>query len=169
MHPDHQRRIAFLPGAVSNLITAGGSRFYRETFDLGLGEARRLYVPGYETDLTAGRASQIVGIDTGATSRALAVLGCRMVRVTVDSADARQKVLRLTTSGRYLGNRLMALALERETRLISIFSAKEVELLSDLLNRLRVHLSKIRSPQDLRPDKRRSRSSRASSTSASRR
>ena len=54
-HADYQRRVAFLLGAVSNLIAAGGSRLYRQAFDLGIGEGRLLYVLGYESDLTAAR------------------------------------------------------------------------------------------------------------------
>jgi DNA-binding MarR family transcriptional regulator len=127
------------------LIAAGGSRLYRQAFDLGLGEARLLYVLGYETDLTAGRASQIMGIDKGATSRALAALERReLVKVTVDLADARQRVIRLTPSGKRLRDRLMAVVLDREKRLTSIFSTEEVEMLSSLLQRLRRHVPTVR-------------------------
>jgi DNA-binding MarR family transcriptional regulator len=146
--PEYQRRVAFLLGAVSNLIAAGGSRLYRKAFNLGLGEGRLLYVLGYERDLTAARASQIMGIDKGATSRALAVLERRgLVTVTVDTADARQRVIHLTEAGRQLRDRLMAVLLERERRLMSVFSAEEVEVLSNLLQRLRAHVPAIRTPK----------------------
>ena len=143
--PEYQRRVAFLLGAVSNLIAAGGSRLYRKAFGLGLGEGRLLYVVGYERDLTAARASQITGIDKGATSRALAVLERRgLVTVTVDAADARQRVIRLTPAGRQLRDRLMAVLLERERRLMAVFSAEEVATLSGLLQRLRAHVPSVR-------------------------
>ena len=146
-HSDYQRRVAFLLGAVSNLIAAGGSRLYRQAFNLGLGEGRLLYVLGYERDLTAARASQIMGIDKGATSRALAVLERRgLVTVTVDSADARQRVIELTAAGRQLRDRLMTVLLEREKRLTAVFSAEEVATLSNLLQRLRAHVPSVRGP-----------------------
>jgi DNA-binding MarR family transcriptional regulator len=147
-HPDYQRRVAFLLGAVSNLITAGGSRLYRQAFDLGLGEGRLLYVLGYESELTAARASQIMGVDKGATSRALAVLERRgLVTVTVDKADARQRVIELTAAGKHLRDRLMTVLLEREKRLMAVFSAEEVATLSTLLQRLRAHVPSVRGPK----------------------
>jgi DNA-binding MarR family transcriptional regulator len=142
---DYQRRVAFLLGAVSNLMATGGSRLFRQAFDLGLGEARLLYIVGYETDLTVGRASQIMGIDKAATSRALATLERReLLKATVDAADARQRVIRLTPSGKQLRDRLLAVALDREKRVLSVLSAEEVETLAALLQRLRVHIPTVR-------------------------
>jgi DNA-binding MarR family transcriptional regulator len=147
-HPEYQRRVAFLLGVVSNLIAAGGSRLYRKAFGLGLGEGRLLYVLGYERNLTAARASQITGIDKGATSRALAVLERRgLVTLTVDTADARQRVIQLTAAGRQLRDRLMAVLLDRERRLMAVFSADEVAALSSLLQRLRAHVPNVRTPK----------------------
>jgi DNA-binding MarR family transcriptional regulator len=147
-HPEYQRRVPFLLGAVSNLIAAGGSRLYRKAFDLGLGEGRLLYVLGYERNLTAARASQITGIDKGATSRALAVLERRgLVTVTVDRADARQRVIQLTPAGRQLRDRLMTVLLERERRLMAVFTAEEAATLSSLLQRLRAHVPTMRGPK----------------------
>jgi DNA-binding MarR family transcriptional regulator len=143
--PNYQRRVAFLLGAVSNLMATGGSRLFRQAFNLGLGEARLLYILGYEADLTVGRASQIMGIDKAATSRALAALERRdLVKTTVDAADARQRVIHLTPSGKQLRDRLIAVALDRERRVLSIFSAEEVEMLASLLQRLRVHVPTVR-------------------------
>jgi DNA-binding MarR family transcriptional regulator len=145
---NYQRRVAFLLGAVSNLMATGGSRLFRQAFDLGLGEARLLYVLGYEADLTVGRASHIMGIDKAATSRALAVLERReLAKATVDATDARQRVIRLTPSGKRLRDRLIAVALDREKRVLSIFSAEEVEMLASLLQRLRIHIPTVRTPK----------------------
>jgi DNA-binding MarR family transcriptional regulator len=145
---DYQRRVGFLLGAVSNLMATGGSRLFRQAFDLGLGEARLLYIVGYETDLTVGRASQIMGIDKAATSRALAALERRdLTKTTVDAADARQRVIHLTPSGKQLRDRLMTLALDREKRVLSVLSAEEVQALAGLLQRLRVHIPTVRPPK----------------------
>lgn len=148
--PGYQRRVPFLLGAISNLMGAGASRLYREAFSLGLGEARLLYVLGYEADLTAKRASQIMGVDKGATSRSLAVLeGRGLVTVTVHSGDGRQKVIDLTPAGRQVRDGIMAIALEREKRLMAAFSAEEAELLSDFLQRLLAHVPTVRVPVSL--------------------
>lgn len=148
--PNYQTRVAFLLGAISNLIAAGGGRLYRKAFGLGLGEARLLYVLGYEPDLTAGRASQIMGIDKGATSRTLAALERRgLVNVSVASGDARQRAIQLTIAGNQLRDRYMVVAAEREKQLLSVFSADEVETLSTLLQRLREHVPNVRTPRPL--------------------
>jgi DNA-binding MarR family transcriptional regulator len=126
-------------------MATGGSRLFRQAFDLGLGEARLLYVLGYESDLTVGRASHIMGIDKAATSRALAALERRnLAKATVDAADARQRVIHLTPSGTKLRDRLLAVALDREKRVLAVFSAEEVEMLASLLQRLRVHIPTVR-------------------------
>src|SRR5262249_24410959 len=122
----------------------------RQAFDLGLGEGRLLYVLGYERELTAARASQIMGIDKGATSRALAILERRgLVTVTGDAADTRQRVIELTAAGRQLRDRLMTVLLEREKRLMAVFSAEEVATLSALLQRLRAHVPTVRGPKPM--------------------
>ncbi len=157
LEPNYQKRVAFLLGAISNLLAAGGGPF-RKAFGLGLGEARLLYILGYEPGLTAGRASQIMGVDKGATSRALAVLERRsLVKVSAHARDGRQKTIELTPAGAQLRDRYMAGAVEREKRVLSVFSAQEVATLSNLLQRLRAHISSPRSsmagPFERRPDR----------------
>jgi DNA-binding MarR family transcriptional regulator len=139
---DYQSRVPFLLGAISNRMVAGGSRLYRSAFGIGLTEGRLMYVLGYESVLTAQRASEIMGIDKGATSRALAGLQRRgLVRLTVDDADTRQRMIRFTRSGQALYDRLIATSLERERKLLSIFSEEEARTLAALLKRLHAHVA----------------------------
>lgn len=147
---DYQDRIGFLLGAIGNLLANGGSRLFRKAFGLGLGEARLMYVLGYETGLTARRASQIMGVDKGAVSRSVAALERHgLVQVAIDSADNRQRVIQFTRSGRKLRERLMVVALERERQVLSIFSEDEVRTLSALLKRLHTHVPEVRTPKPL--------------------
>lgn len=144
----YQSRIAYLLGAISNLMDAGGSRLYRRVFGIGLGEVRLVYVIGYEGPLTARQASQIIGVDKGAMSRTVAALQRRgFLQVTVDPADARQRVIQFTPAGRKLHQRVMALALERERQLYAIFSDDELATLSALLKRFRAHIATVRTPK----------------------
>ena len=148
---DYQSRIPYLLGAISNRMVAGGSRLYRSAFGIGLTEGRLMYVLGYESVLTARRASEIMGIDKGATSRALAGLQHRgLVRLTVNDADTRERVIRFTKSGQALYDRLIVTSLEREGRLLSIFSEREVRMLAALLKRLHAHVSLPRSSKSVR-------------------
>src|ERR1700722_13815595 len=115
---NYHDRIPYLLGAISNILSAGGSRLYRRAFGIGLAEGRLIWVLGYESPLTAQRASQIMGVDKGATSRALAGLERRgLVHVTVDRSDGRQRVIEFSASGRTLLERIMVVSQERERRL----------------------------------------------------
>jgi hypothetical protein len=64
-----------------------------------------------------------------------------LVLLTVDAADTRQRMIQFTKSGQALYDRLIATALERERRLLSIFSEQEARTLAALLNRLHAHVS----------------------------
>jgi DNA-binding MarR family transcriptional regulator len=139
---DYQTRIPYLLGSIANRTMATGSRFYQHTFGIGLAAGRLMYVLGYEGVLTARRASEIMGIDKGATSRALAELQRDgLVHLTVDDDDTRQRTIRFTKSGQALYDRLIVASLERETRLLSVFSEKESQVLAALLKRLHAHVS----------------------------
>jgi DNA-binding MarR family transcriptional regulator len=137
---DYHDRIPYLIGAVANLLSSGGSRLYRSAFGIGLAEWRLMWVMGHESPLTARRASQIMGVDKGATSRALAGLERRgLVCVTVDRSDSRQRVIELSSSGRDLHDRIMVVSQERERRLHAAFTEDELATLRALLIRLLAH------------------------------
>jgi DNA-binding MarR family transcriptional regulator len=138
---DYQSRVPFLLGALSNRMAANGAHLYRREFGIGLAEGRLMYVLGYEAVLTARRAAEIMGIDKGATSRALAGLQRRgFVHLTIDPADTRQRMIRFTKSGRALYDRLIVASLERERKLLAIFTQEEARTLAMLLKRLHAHV-----------------------------
>lgn len=144
----YRSRVGYLLGAIANLIDAGGSRLFRRTFGIGLGEVRLIYVIGYEGPLTARQASQIIGVDKGAMSRTVSALQRRgVLQVTVDASDARQRVIQFTPAGRKLHQRVMALALERERQTYAIFSDDELAMLSALLKRFHAHIPTVRTPK----------------------
>jgi DNA-binding MarR family transcriptional regulator len=137
---DYHERIPYLIGAVSNLLSSGGSRLYRSAFGIGLAEWRLMWVMSYESPLTVQRASQIMGIDKGATSRALAGLDRRrLVRIIVDKGDNRRRLIELSGSGRKLRDRMMVVSRERECRLNAAFTAQELATFRTLLKRLLAH------------------------------
>jgi DNA-binding MarR family transcriptional regulator len=145
---EYQSRIPYLLGAIANLQTTRGTHFFQQEFGIGLSEARLMYVLGYETVLTARRASEIMGVNKGLTSRALAALESRgLVSLVVDEADTRQRVIRFTKSGQKLYERLMVAAADRERWLLSIYTESEMRTLSALLRRMHAHLSSARNPK----------------------
>ena len=134
---DFARSISYLIGAISNILSIGGSRLYRRTYNIGLAEWRLMWVLAIAPRITAQRASQIMGLDKAAVSRALAALERRgLVRVAPDPADNRQRIIELSETGTELHGRLIIVAKERERRLLAPFTKEEVRVLSGLLRRM---------------------------------
>jgi DNA-binding MarR family transcriptional regulator len=134
----------YLIGAIANLLSARGARLYREAFDIGLTEWRLMWVLGHEAPITAATASQIMGTDKGAVSRALAGLDRGgLVRVTSNPTDGRERTIELSPAGWRLHARISAVAKRRQSRLLSIYSAEESALLKQLLARLLDHIPHV--------------------------
>src|SRR5215831_3712499 len=107
------RSIGYLLGAISNILSIGGSRLYRRGFDIGLTEWRLMWVLAIEPRITARRASQIMGLDKAATSRAVAALRrAGLVQVAPDPSDNRQRIIELSAAGVALHGRIMVVAKE---------------------------------------------------------
>jgi DNA-binding MarR family transcriptional regulator len=142
--PGYRDNIAYLIGAVANLLSARGARVYREAFDIGLTEWRLMWVLGHEAPITAATASHIMVTDKGAVSRALAGLDQRgLVRVTSNPADGRERAIELSAAGWRLHARISAVARIRQRAFLSIYSAEECALLKDLLARLLDHIPRV--------------------------
>jgi DNA-binding MarR family transcriptional regulator len=134
---DFGRSISYLIGAISNILSIGGSRLYRRAFNIGLTEWRLMWVLAIAPGITAQRASQIMGLDKAAVSRAVAALEQRgLVRVVPDPSDSRQRTIELSETGTELHGRIMIIAKERERRLLAPFTKDEVRVLTGLLRRM---------------------------------
>jgi DNA-binding MarR family transcriptional regulator len=137
---DFARSISYLLGAIANMLAVGGSRLYRRAFKIGLGEWRLMWVLAIAPRITARRASQIIGLDEAAVSRALSGLERRgLVRAATDPSDRRQRIIELSQAGRELHSRILVVAQERERRLLASFTKDEIRLLRSLLRRLHAH------------------------------
>lgn len=137
---DFGRSISYLIGAISNILSIGGSRLYRRAFDIGLSEWRLMWVLAIAPRITAQRASQIMGVDKAAVSRALAALERRgLAQVAPDPSDSRQRIIELSEAGRELHGRIMIISKERERRLVAPFTKDEIRVLTGLLRRMRVN------------------------------
>ena len=134
--------IGYLLGAISNILSTGGSRFYRHHFGIGLSEWRLMWVLGIEPAITARRASEIMGLDKAAVSRAVAGLERReLLHATPDPADNRQRLIALSPAGRDLYRRMIVVSRERQRRLLAPLSDEERRVLATLLRRLHAHVA----------------------------
>ena len=134
--------IAYLIGAISNILSIGGSRFYRQHFGVGLSEWRLMWVLGIEPVMTARRASQIMGLDKAAVSRAVAGLERRgLLQATLDPADNRQRLIALSAAGTDLYRRMIVVSRDRQRRLLAPLSVMDQRQLATLLRRLHAHVA----------------------------
>jgi DNA-binding MarR family transcriptional regulator len=134
---DFGRSISYLIGAISNILSIGGSRLYRRAYNIGLTEWRLMWILAIAPRITAQRASQIMGVDKAAISRALAGLERReLVRVAPDPSDSRQRIIELSETGAQLHSQIIVVAKERERRLLAPFTRDEVRVLAGLLRRM---------------------------------
>jgi DNA-binding MarR family transcriptional regulator len=147
---DLERYVPALLNFLSNKLSAGASQCYRENFGVGIVEWRVLSMLAVENHIPAQRICQVIGLDKAAVSRSLVLLekdGC--ISLEVDVKDARRYTVSLTPSGRALHDRVFVVAKAREQRLLADFSAKEVDTLIDLLNRMHARLDEVNA---YRPD-----------------
>jgi DNA-binding MarR family transcriptional regulator len=140
---EFRRSIAYLLGAISNILSASASRFYRQHFAIGLAEWRLMWVLAIEPAITARRASQIMGLDKAAVSRAVAGLERRgLLQAAPDPADNRQRLIELSPAGTGLYRRMIVVSRERQRRILAPLSNEEQRVLAALLGRLHAHLAR---------------------------
>jgi DNA-binding MarR family transcriptional regulator len=141
---DFGRSVSYLIGAISNIVSIGGSRLYRRAYNIGLTEWRLMWVLAIAPQITAQRASQIMGLDKAAVSRAVAALQRRgLVQIEPDPSDSRQRIIELSETGSELHCRIMIIAKERERRLLAPFTKEEVRILGGLLRRMHANAPNV--------------------------
>lgn len=137
----------YVPGYltwIANKLTRGASQAYLATFDIGVESWRLLVLLAIECSISAQRCSKVIGMDKASVSRAFKLMqGRGLITISLDATDGRLRVATITPKGRQLHNRIMAIALERERALLSIFDAREREVLIELLRRMHENLPAV--------------------------
>ncbi|WP_137165396.1 MarR family winged helix-turn-helix transcriptional regulator [Salinimonas lutimaris] len=134
---DLQRYIPALVNFLSNKLSTGASKCYRKNFDIGIIEWRVLAMLKVESDISANRIGQVIGLDKAAISRAVKQLAeAGYVNLQPSPIDARSSLLQLTEKGHQLHNRILPVALERERLLLSGISEDDLEVTLRVLSRL---------------------------------
>lgn len=138
------RYVPALLNFLSNKLAAGASQCYRKHFGVGVVEWRMLSMLAVESDITANRICQVIGLDKSAVSRSLQALeAAGHIGTEVDPKDGRRYTVSLTDSGKALHDRMLKVALERERRLLSGLTPDEVDTLVELLGRLHVKVNDV--------------------------
>lgn len=146
---------AYVPGLLTflaNKLSRGASALYRRHFGVGIVEWRVISMLAIEPWIPASRVCQVIGLDKGPVSRSLALLEKRgLVRTRADGTDARRRLAALTEAGDALHGRIIAVALERERRLLSCLSPAQRAELAALLNLLHDNLDAVNRPVAVPP------------------
>jgi len=130
--------------SLSNKLSASASNCYRKNFGVGVLEWRVLAMLKVESDITAQRISQVIGLDKAAVSRALKQLQKdKYVSFIKDAKDKRSSFIRLTAEGLQLHDKIIAVALEREKLLLDGLSEENIEVLTELLRKLNTNLKQV--------------------------
>jgi DNA-binding MarR family transcriptional regulator len=137
--------VAVLVIAIANRLTRGASRFYRETFDLGVVEFRIMMCLDRRMGRSIGEIGDLADVDKGAVSRSVRVLIERGL-IETEAAARRVVLVRLTAAGRKLAKELRSAGLAREERLLSAFDAAQTTELRAYLHRLLAQVDVMNEP-----------------------
>lgn len=130
----------FLPYRLSVLAnTSSGAlaRIYSARFGITIPEWRVMAVLGLGEDMSANTVCSRTAMDKVQVSRAIArLIEAGHVARTIDAADRRRAVLRLTASGTDIYNQIVPAARGYEQRLMGVLNESEQTDLDALLAKL---------------------------------
>lgn len=134
---DLNRHIATKVSIFANRLSRSASRFYRMEYGIGIVEWRLMMFIGHATETRANRICIATDLDKGAVSRSLGVLErMGIVSIREDGTDSRRNKVALTGKGRALHDRLVPIALERQSELVADLTQTEVQAFIDAIDRL---------------------------------
>lgn len=139
---------------LSNTLGKGAARLYAKRYGVLLAEWRLLAALMIEGPSSVNGLARALGTDKGWISRTAAGLvekGYAAARA--EPGDARRFRLEVTAAGRTLYGKILPAAVERQSRLVAVFSDKERRLLDDLLARLLREAEKLTRDADEQDDK----------------
>ncbi|WP_372827339.1 MarR family winged helix-turn-helix transcriptional regulator [Polaromonas sp.] len=134
---------------IANKLARGASSHYLESYGVGIETWRVMVMLAIEKSVTAQRVCQLIGMDKGSVSRTFKSMHTKgFIEFSSDTQDGRLRYATFTATGRQLHDRIMRLALERETAFLSVLSAQEIDTLIDLLRRLHENLPNVEMATD---------------------
>lgn len=141
---DVRTYIPFLLSSVNNALSGGASSLYREMFGVGIVEWRTMSMLAIEPRITANRICEVVHLDKAATSRALKQLEADgRVEFVTSETDERKRLWWLSSAGYDLHDRILAVALGRESRLIRGVDPQDLEAFIRVMRTMQLNLSDV--------------------------
>ena len=144
---DLRRYVPGLLTFLANKLSRGATALYQREFGVNITEWRIMSQLAIEPCIPASRICQVIGFDKGPVSRSLAAMERKgLLTITVNSTDARRRVITLTEHGRTLHDRIIEVALEREQRLLACLSDQDREHLISSLNAVHENIAAVDRP-----------------------
>lgn len=126
-------RLALLAEQVSLAV----AEVYATRFSLTRQEWRILAALGGRSELPTKEIGRLTTLDKMNVSRAMQSLEARgIVTRSRDPADGRERIVRITAAGRALYRKIVPLALENETSMLSVLTGDEVRSLDQIMRKL---------------------------------
>jgi DNA-binding MarR family transcriptional regulator len=146
---DLDRYVPALITFIANKLSRSATTVYQKRFGVNVTEWRILALLAIEPAISAARICHVIGFDKGPVSRTLTVMEASgLVSIGTDAHDGRSHAISLTPRGRTTHDQVIAVALERERRLLSCLGKNEREVLIDLLARIHGNLDAVTAPVD---------------------
>jgi len=140
---DSDRHIPYFFTYISNKLSNGAGKIYRELYYIGITEWRVMSVLAAQPDIGAHQICALLGIDKGVVSRSLSRLEeLKLVRYS-HGKNGKTRPLRLSTRGMTRHEKMIEIALERERRLLSVLSAEEHDTLIQVMKKLRAAVDEV--------------------------
>jgi DNA-binding MarR family transcriptional regulator len=144
---DLDRYVPALITFIANKLSRSATVLYQKRFGVNVTEWRILALLAIEPAISAARICYVIGFDKGPVSRTLAMMEeSGLVTIRTDENDGRTHAISLTAKGRATHDQVIALALERERRLLSCLRKDEREALINLLGRIHGNLDAVTAP-----------------------
>ncbi|HXI06984.1 MAG: MarR family winged helix-turn-helix transcriptional regulator [Bradyrhizobium sp.] len=142
---DLDRYVPALITFIANKLSRSATVLYQKRFAVNVTEWRILSLLAIEPEIPAARICHVIGFDKGPVSRTLAAMEERgLVAIKAGREDGRTHSISLTAKGATTHNKVIAVALERERRLLSCLKKDERETLLALLRRLHGNLDAVK-------------------------
>lgn len=147
---DLDRYVPALITFVANKLSRSATALYQKRFGVNVTEWRILALLAIEPEISAARICHVIGFDKGPVSRTLAAMEERgLVAIRADREDGRTYSISLTAKGAATHDKVIAVALERERRLLSCLNKAERETLIVLLRRVHGNVDAVKGAGDL--------------------
>jgi DNA-binding MarR family transcriptional regulator len=144
---DLERYVPAFVTFIANKLSRSATVLYQERFGVNVTEWRILALLAIEPAISAARICHVIGYDKGPVSRTLATMeDSGLVSIRTDKHDGRSHAISLTPKGQSTHDQVIALALERERRLLSCLRNDEREALINLLVRIHGNLDAVTAP-----------------------